>query len=157
MKKLLLIVATGLLCLGLVACGSGGTETTNTTATDETANQATDEGNLGDYYVKIKDAKIGESYEGSQALIVTFDFTNNSEENASFISSVSTIAYQDGVQLDTAVLTNYQDDWKKIQPGTTLEVRSAWLLPDKTSPVDVEVSEFISFSDEKLTKTFELE
>lgn len=119
-----------------------------------------DSGNLGDYTVSIKDCVQSTDYEGKPALIVNFDFTNNSEEAQSFIVAVNTIAFQDGVQLDSAFMMS--DDYdidaqmKKIQPGVTLPVQLAYSLTSE-NPVTVEVTELFSFDDDtKLVKEFSL-
>lgn len=76
-------------------------------------------------------------------------------------TSTNVKAFQDGVELDIAMM---MDDsvydaglgQKDIKPGTTLGVQSAFVLTSK-SPVEVEVSELISFDDFYLAKTFEIE
>ena len=46
---------------------------------------------------------------------------------------------------------------KEIKPGVTLEdCQDAYIL-ESESPVEFEVSELISFSDEKLEKTFDVQ
>lgn len=118
-----------------------------------------DSGDLGDYTVSIKDCVQTTDYEGNPALIVNFDFTNNSEEAQAFMFAINTTAYQDGVELETAFMMSddYDGDaqMKKIQPGTTLPVQVAYSLTS-TNPVTVEVTELISFDDVKLVKEFSL-
>lgn len=45
---------------------------------------------------------------------------------------------------------------KEIKTGATIEVDEVYLLDNETSDVEIEVSELISFSDEKIVKTFKL-
>jgi hypothetical protein len=45
---------------------------------------------------------------------------------------------------------------KEIKTGVTLEVTFCFALNNTESPVEVEVSELFSFSDAKLSKTFEI-
>ena len=45
---------------------------------------------------------------------------------------------------------------KEIKSGVTLEVEAAYELNDAETKIDVEVSELISFSDDKISKSFEI-
>ena len=70
--------------------------------------------------------------------------------------------FQGGVGLNKAyVLPNSADyssdnQTKKIKKGSTLEVEAAYELNDTTTDITVEVSELISFSDKKVTRTFSI-
>ena len=71
-------------------------------------------------------------------------------------------AFQDGIELESAIIMDsktYDSDekMKDIKPGKTIKVQSAFVLNDKKNPVEIEVSELISFSDKKVVKTFELQ
>lgn len=119
------------------------------------------EGDIGDYHVKILDATVTKDYNGTPAIVVNFEFTNNSEDAEMFLSSTNVTAYQDGVELDIAMIMNasvYDAGLaqKKIKPGVSLVVQSAFVLAGD-SPVEIEVTKFISFGDDPiLTKTFDL-
>lgn len=120
-----------------------------------------DSGSLGDYDVQIDGYQLAKDYANKPAILVDFTFTNNSEENASVTFSLIYQAYQNGVQLDTAIMMddsiyNANDLMKDVQPGSSISVRAAYELTSDTAPVEFEVSEIISFSDEKLGKTFEI-
>lgn len=113
----------------------------------------------GKYAVEILSAVKTQDYEGKDAVVVTFQFTNNSTETKSFMLATQSKAFQNKVQLDTAILINnpvYNSDtqMKDVQPGGSLTVQKAFLLSDN-SPVEVEVSAFLSSDDSKITKTFE--
>ncbi|MDD4592835.1 MAG: DUF5067 domain-containing protein [Parabacteroides sp.] len=120
------------------------------------------EGDIGDYHVKILDASFTKDYNGTPAIVVNFEFTNNSEDAEMFLSSTNVTAYQDGVELDIAMIMNasvYDAGLaqKKIKPGVSLVVQSAFVLASD-SPVEIEVAKFISFgNDPILTKTFNLQ
>lgn len=115
-------------------------------------------GTLGDYTVSILDAEQTKDYNGNPALIINFDYQNNSNDSQMFSTAVSCTAYQNGVELSSAFILNGTYDaeasLKKIQPGSSLKVQRAFELPDASAPVTVEVTEFISFNDKKLTKVF---
>ena len=110
--------------------------------------------NTGDYTVKYTGHAVGNDYEGNPCLIVYYDFTNNSFENASSAVSVHMKAFQNGVQCETAIfmeeneaMSNYMKD---IQPGTTLNIGQCYSLSDM-SPVTLEASELITLDDLKDT------
>lgn len=153
-------------CVGCATCAAAISETedpeksVDTVSTTDTVSSS--KGNLGDYYVEIGSARIGKDYDGNPTIFVTYNFTNNSSENASFLWSVSDMAFQDGVQLESAFV--YSDEQYdsgasslEIKPGATITLEQAYVLRNTASPVDVEVTEFIAFNDSKLEKTFNIE
>ena len=135
------------------------TVTPDAATTTETAPEDLSAGSLGDYNVSILRYDLIEDYEGSPAIRVYFEFTNNSSENASFLFAIDAVAFQNGIELETAIVTDRVDEddnnMKEIKPGTTITCTEIYVLDDQ-SPVEVEVSELISFSDEMLTETFEI-
>ena len=113
---------------------------------------------VGDYTVEIKDAFKAADYEGKDAIVITYTWTNNSEETTSAMVSLMEKAFQDGVQLDNAIL--YDVDgydpapyMAEIRPGVSLDVQEAFVLRSG-SPVEVEVSDLFGFAD-PATKTFD--
>lgn len=156
-----------LLCLVLMcsftlfALGSSeeeGTEDQGTSAAekDESGN------NLGDYNIEIVSCRLAKDYEDKDVVIVKYKYTNNSDSSNSFDVAFMDYAYQDGIGLNHAYVladsAKYSEDnqSKSIKPGATLEVEVAYELNDTTTDVEVEVTEFISFSDKKITKKFNI-
>lgn len=110
------------------------------------------------YEVTIDDGTLTTDYAGNQAILVTYTFTNNSDDDASFTVNVLNKAFQNGVQLDTAIGAggDASASLATIKPGATTTVSQAFTLNDM-SPVTVEVSESFSLSDELIAeKTFDL-
>ena len=138
MKKQLCWLLAALLLLSLAACGK-----------EENA----DPGHfkLGDYEVVFKSACIMEDTDGKDALVLTLDYINNSKEAASFLWTVSESATQKGTALETAtVIADYatyetvlEQQFTDVDPGTALEVRSAFVLNDLTTPVKVRFEQMI--------------
>lgn len=58
----------------------------------------------GKYDVEIVTAKTATDFQGNPAIIVTYNFTNNSNANASFLTSVSANAFQNSVQCNVATM-----------------------------------------------------
>lgn len=179
MQKRIAIFGLALaLCAVLAACGgdTGGAGQEPVSAPAETqgaetgpADAADSEsgsgeqagsGDLGDYHVAIKGAELAEDYEGKPVIIITYAWTNNSEDTTSAMVAVAEKAFQDGVQLETAIVMN--DDvydsgtgMKEVRPGTTLDIQCAYLLTSETSTVEFEITEWISFSDDVVSMDFE--
>lgn len=123
--------------------------------------QTADSGALGNYNVTIESARISMDYQSKKAIIVKYKFTNNGNDATSFLASLHPQVYQDGVQLEDAIIMNdktysAEDTMKNIKTGVSIEVEEAYLLTSETSNVDVEVSELISFSGKKVVKSFDL-
>ena len=116
--------------------------------------------NLGDYNVTIKSCRLAKDYQGKAIVIVKYEFTNNSDDNAAFWTTFEDNVYQNGIGLNECIVTdssaNYSTDnqMKEIKPGATLEVEIAYTLNDSTTPIDVEISEYFSFDDKVVKKTF---
>ena len=126
--------ASSLFALGLAGCGNSGTTSTSTS-----------------------DAQ--KDYNGDPAAKITFNFTNNSDETTSFMSSVRVEAYQDGKQLEIAFVTsgdvNMESTTTKIKTGTSLDVEQAYKLIS-SSDVEVEVYPLIG-KDKLAAQTFSLQ
>ena len=183
-KKVALIILSVLIMTTLFACSPQDTagESADTTASTEQSNAvvtaeqtietvsnevpeaseatSTDSDTLGDYTVSILSYELTEDYEGNPAIRVYFEFANNGDDAASFMFAISTEAFQNGIELETAIVMGDdvdEDDnaLKDIKPGATITCTHIFVLSD-TSPVTVEASELISFSDDMLTKTFDI-
>lgn len=184
-KKILALILAAVIVLGLVACGGGSNKEKNSGSKDDRgeSKQSTENdkepeeknndkggeskgkmvgsGDLGDYHIEIKGAKIIEDYEGNPALAVTYSWTNNSDKTTSAMVAVHEKAFQDGVQLENAIIVGSDDyesgsSMKEVRPGTTIDVQSAFELTSDTSVVEFEISELISFSDNIVTMDFDL-
>lgn len=127
---------------------------------NSSVNLSVGSGDLGDYHVEIKGATLAKDYSGKPAIIVTYAWTNNSNDTTSAMVSVSGKAFQDGVQLETALIMG--DDsydagasMKDVRPGTTIDVQSAYILTSETAVVEFELTDWISFSDDMVTMDFD--
>lgn len=172
-RRTIALLSIALLLLSLAACSSGQTtdkqaaqpkETTAKTvpmATEPAPVELEPAGTLGDFDVQIGDLEMTKDYNGNSAAIIRFSFTNNSEENTSAMMELQYKAFQNGVQMETTVISddsilNSKDIMKDIQPGVTIDVGVAYKLDSETAPIEFEVSESFSFDDAKLGKSFEI-
>ena len=169
-KKILSIILCVALAAALCACSSGDTGNSgdngalqNDASTNQNSTQEPEEAEepetpsnaatVGDYYVEIKGAVVIEDYEGNPAIIVTYAWTNNSDDTTSPMTAVSCDAFQNGVGLETAFImddTVYDSgsSMTEVRPGTTIDVQAAFALSDTTSAVEVEVGEWLTFDDD---------
>ena len=129
--KLLCLLLAVLMLFSLTACGKEKTADSNLIK-------------LGDYELLYKGACIMEDSDGNDAIVLTLDFTNNGKENASYLWSVDETVMQNGVELEVAnVFTDYdtfetviEGQFTEIAPGTTLEVKTAYVLKDTAAKVE---------------------
>ena len=148
-RKLMMIAAAAMLAAMLTACGSSGdtsADTGSATTAAQTGEASTEDtaepsdGTLGSYAVEIKGAKLCKDYEGNNAIMITYSWTNNSEETTSPMGSMMDEAFQDGVQLDAAIVDfEYNDGMTDVRPGTTIDVDVIYELPGD-STVEFEIS-----------------
>lgn len=171
-KKALAMIFASFMALSLVACGSDTSasdtpatsgepaETQQETAEEPAEPETTDSGAVGDYDVTIGDCAFTTDIDGNNAIIVNYDFTNNSDEDIAPFVGISMTAFQDGVQLETAFVmdTAVYDagiGQKQLKPGASLTgCQNAYVLTS-TSPVEVEVGPL--FGDPVLFKTFDVQ
>lgn len=116
-----------------------------------------DSNTLGKYNVEIKSAKLAKDYDDSDCIIITYEWSHEYSESFSFSGSFDDKLFQNGVECERAYFADENENASKdIKSGVTLEVTRAYSLNDTTTPVEVEVSEYFSFSSKKVTKTFDL-
>lgn len=173
MKKLIAFVLSAMMVLPLAACGttSGSSSSTPSASSSSPAKTESkvesksdapkDSGTLGDYSVAIESARLSKDYNGKPVIIVKYKFTNNDEKAKSFMASVIGKAFQDGVELETAVVTddksyNANNYMKDIKKGASIEVECCYSLSNTKSKVEVDLSEIITLGDEKVSKTFDI-
>lgn len=151
-KKLLIAIALIIVVLFFIGIGNSNSESNSD---DTTAGQisAAEAGKISSFNVTIKDSRIAKNSEGEPVLIVTYSFTNNSNNAAAFLYSVSEKLYQNGVELSAEYFTYGIDDYnvddasKEIKPGVTFDVQRAYVLNDTETDVDVEISDYLSILD----------
>lgn len=122
----------------------------------ETTEVSDTEFDYDDMHVKYTGHEIGENMAGEKCLIVYFEFTNNSNENKSFIYSFTGKAFQNGVGLEDSLL--FANDTCKnrdteIQPGTTITVGKDFVLGEDMSNVTLQVTPWISVGEKILLET----
>lgn len=160
--KRLFIALVAAAVLGLAACGMSSRSKSATSSGGGSAEQAAPaeqtETASSKYAVTIDSARVTEDYSGDPAVVIAFTFTNNSDDKANFMFATNVDVFQNGVELDTAIVSGTESNsLNDIKPGASIQTEQAFSLNDM-SDIEVEVSELLSFSDDLLaTKTFTLE
>lgn len=147
-RKLLCLLLAALMLLSLAACGKGEEETKD-------PNLLT----VGEFELRYKGASIMKDYAGNDALVLTLDFTNNSEETTDYFWSIYETAMYNGTELEMAVVylneetlesvddSQYQD----VAPGTTVEVQTAFELDNTTGEVEITFEEMDGDKNDSIT------
>ncbi len=163
MKKTKLLLTILLVVLFAVFAMGSGEDTSSTQEPGKVSTEGKVDGAIGNYAVVIDSCRLAEDYEGDPVVIVKYIFTNvNSDESTAFYVAFDENVYQDGVGLNEAYIlddsANYSSDnqTKAIKKGASIEVEVAYELNDTVTDIEVEVEEFISFNDTKITKVFSI-
>lgn len=171
MKRKTLAMLFGLaLAFTLTACGGDTTtedtgseqETTQTeqaeqTETEETAPQ-TLEGDCDDFHVVLTGVSFSTDWDGNKVIVINYTATNNSEdETKAPMWDVYFQAFQDGVQLETALMDGRTyNEQKEVRPGTTLEDCQDAFVLTSDSTVEVEAKGLLD-SKPVISTTYEVE
>lgn len=105
--------------------------------------------------------EFGTDYEGNKCLLYYYNFTNDSDKNATAGMTANVQCFQDGSECEMAITDSRNDAMdnyamKEVQPGYTVEVCQPFLLKSDTE-LTIEVSDLFSFSDEKASQAITVE
>lgn len=115
----------------------------------EYANSET-EFDYDDMRVRYVSHEIKKNDYGDSCLVIYFEFTNNSDENRTFIYSFNTNVFQNGMALENCMIfTNdtCRNRNNEIQPGTTITLACDYSLRGDMNNVTLQVEPWISFSE----------
>lgn len=105
---------------------------------------------LGEYTLTIQKYSLGVDYEGNNALIIEYDWVNNSEDSASPFMTFMLKGFQDDVETDDAIMVEGVDlgtGQKEVRPGGVIEgAQSTVGISDTTKPLELELEELFSFN-----------
>ncbi len=143
--------------------GASGTSaaSNNAAASGNASNSAPSSGaseSKAEFEVTIDEARIVEDYNGDPAIVVRYSWTNNSDETRSFASTLFSKCFQDGVQLETAIVRDVDNNGyiADVRPGYGASLELAYKL-NGSSTVEVEVTKLVSLDKTVLaSQTFEL-
>lgn len=169
MKKLLAVIFTLVFVLGVIGCSNEKVENPkdaesvllDTEKADEPEAEKKEEPaaetgaglgtfTIGEDIVTMNSVEIGKDWDGQDCIVIDYTWTNNSDETTSWILFSSEQVFQDGQELDGTGLENDPNlDMKDIRPGNTLEgIKSAY-KPISEGPIEIELSSWDEFWDNK--------
>lgn len=175
MKKLLCIMCAALLLFSVVACGTSTSsdepkkQDDTPAATDNTSDDKleetpapietnnTEDGKSSaedgiysndDFEAKYISHNIVKDYQDKDCIRLVYEYTNKEEDSQSFMFATNVKAFQNGVELKTAITMGDDEEednsLKEIKNGVTIEVARIFVLSDD-SDVTVEISPLVSF------------
>jgi len=103
-----------------------------------------------------------EDYEGNPAVVITFEYTNYSDEASTAMWTYDVKGFQNGLQMDTATISSSleheatENRMREVKKDTPIHVAFALITTDM-SQVELEVSELIDFSGNKQAQLINLE
>lgn len=147
-RKLFGLLLAAVMLFSLAACGKGEKE-------PEDPNLLT----VGEFELHYKGASIMKDREGNDALVLTLDFINNSEETTDYFWAIYETAMQNDTELETAVvylneetLEDVDDSqYQNVAPGATFEVQTAYKLIDTAGEVEVTFEEMEGDKNDSIT------
>lgn len=105
---------------------------------------------LADVTFTITDLSIADDYEGNQALVITYDWENNSEGSKSPYLTFSAKGFQDGVETDSAIFVDGVDlgkGQKEVKSGGKISGAHTTVgIEDMSKPLLLEIDELITFN-----------
>ena len=146
MKKRMLALALALIMvLGLAACGKDKGDPNEIV--------------IGDYTAYYTHSEFVTDFDGDDAIAIYFDFTNNSDEDASFLWSMYYTLTQNGAEMEQATVFLSEDSFdtlfdtamEDVAPGEMLEVVLTYKLADKEAPIEIEFTDLFDKEKEHLT------
>lgn len=147
-RKLFCLLLAAVMLFSLTACGKGEDETKD-------PNLLT----VGEFELHYKGASIMKDREGNDALVLTLDFTNNSEETTDYFWAIYETVMQNDTELETAVVYLNEEtleavddsQYQNVAPGATFEVQTAYELIDTAGEVEVTFEEMEGDKNDSIT------
>lgn len=99
------------------------------------------EGDIKDAHVILTGVSRSQDYDKTPVVVLDYTWTNNGDDAQMFTMAVGTTVYQDGIELERAIMpqgTESGDEIKKIKPGATLSVDTGFKLTSD-SPLEIEI------------------
>ncbi|QDI90702.1 DUF5067 domain-containing protein [Salicibibacter halophilus] len=116
---------------------------------------------IDDYTLTVQDYRLGSSYDGEDALVIEYDWVNDSDENASPHMTFSFTAYQDGVETERVSMVEDVDlgtGQRDVQPGGEIEGAETVVgIEYMDEELELELDVLISFDSDPYTTTIDLD
>lgn len=158
MKRILALLLMFVLILSLCACGAKEQETRAPETLEAETESVTEADNgeqdlsepfaVGDYQALYAGYELIKNKENQDAILIQFDFTNNSDTDMAFTYGMYLQLFQGEEQLQYCTIYLDEDEIHAmddsiieiVKPGKTLRVQSTYTLKDLTTPIRVQFS-----------------
>lgn len=115
---------------------------------------------IGDYTLTVQSYELGEDYENNDALIINYDWENNSDEEASPFMTFMFKGFQDDIETDDIFMVDGVEldiGQKEIKSGGEIEgAQDAIGIDDLDEPLLLEVDELITFESDPYSVELDL-
>lgn len=115
---------------------------------------------LGEYTIIIQEYRLAKDYEGNDALIIEYDWMNDSENTTSPFITFNIKGFQDDVETDFAIMVEGADvgtGQKDVKPGGSIEgAQTTVSISDIEKPLELELDELFSFNREPFITEIDL-
>ena len=143
-NKFLCLVFALLMVVSLAACGGESVEEDPGVVIGKVME-------IEDCVAKITDVKLVKDVDDKDAIAMSFDFTNNSDEAKSFYWTVYSKFTQKDTELEMALVYLDEENFifmddgtsEDVEPGETKNVTVTYGLVDAVSPVEIEFSDLM--------------
>ncbi len=92
------------------------------------------------------------TYTGTRYVEIRYNFTNNSSETTSFGWSISTKAFQDGIELTDYIILG-SEAVTEIRPGKSITIKDGFQIRSETSAIELEFTPFLSLWADIISRT----
>lgn len=121
--------------------------------------EVSEDGILGSWKVALAGADCVDFSDGKSALIIFYDFTNNSEQSISPFLALGVSAYQAGKPLGTASTFDsypYQNNSSlRVRPGTTVRCSALYEYDADAGDIEVQICDWIGINSIVVYGTFD--
>jgi len=147
---IILVIFIILIIIVPVNGGNGSTTSTTKAGAAELGKPIT----IGDYKVTVQKVVISKDYDGKDAITIVYDWTNNSEPIVAPMFAVSFSVFQDGKELESAIIMDNKsaDSLAEARPVISVEGLSSSFITTSKNELEIEVGELISFGEPVLLK-----
>lgn len=162
MKRILCLILSLFMVLGLAACGLEE-DLVPTTPTDPPTT-AIEPIETNEYGIIFTGATISKDWEAEDSLFVYLTWVNKTEYTTCFWTEMTAYAYQKDIELKTTFPDYYDPDFELyenqdvgVSPGNSIDIMVCFKLNDINNDVEVKLKDFITLDDRayKLIKLFE--
>lgn len=122
--------------------------TNTTTSEDKKDTQESNEAKIGDeikisnYSVKINSLRMVKDSDGKPSVVLNYKFTNNSEKTTNALVATYFKVFQDGEQLETAIILDGKDSSnssKDLRPGKSIDNCEIGYVMNSDKDLEIEV------------------